>query len=74
MTALLPVSPALSTVELLSGRVVPVPFDGSTMVEGIVYPTTASSPDAVVRGTLAAGLEKQKFQIKTSKSTSLAKY
>ena len=36
----------------------------STMVmsslEGTVFPITASSPDAVIRGILAAGLEKQK--------------
>ena len=38
-------------------RVVSVPFDGSAVVEGTVCPTTASSPDAVIRGTLAAGLE-----------------
>ena len=60
MMAWLPVSPALSTLELLIGRVVPVPFDGSTVVEGTVCPTTASSPDAEVRGILAAGLEKAK--------------
>jgi len=34
----------------------------------MVCPTTASSPDAEVRGTLAAGLEKAKTQIKTNKS------
>ena len=34
----------------------------------MVRPTTASSPDAEVRGILAAGLEKAKIQIKTSKS------
>ena len=54
--------PALSTLELLTGRVVPVPFDGSAMVEGTVHPTTASSPDAKVRGILAAGLERAKIQ------------
>ena len=58
MTALPPVFPASCTLELLAGRVVPVPFGGSTVVEGIVCPTTASSPDVVVRGILAAGLEK----------------
>ena len=58
--ALPPKSPASCTLELLVGRVVPVPFDGSAVVEGMVCPTTASSPDAVVRGTLAAGLEKEK--------------
>ena len=60
--------PALSTLELLAGRVVPVPFDGSAMVEGTVRPTTASSPNAKVRGILAAGLEKAKTQIKTNKT------
>ena len=68
MTTCLPVSPALSTLELLTGRVVPVPFDGSAVVEGMVCPTTASSPDADVRGALAAGLEKTKMQIKICKS------
>ena len=68
MTACLPASLASSTLELLAGKVVPVPFDGSTVVEGTVRPTTASSPDAEVRGILAAGLEKAKIQIKTSKS------
>ena len=60
MTALLPVSPASPILELLIDRVVTVPFDGSTVVEGTVCPTTTSSPDAVVRGTLAAGFNKQK--------------
>ena len=60
MTVCLPASSAISTSELLAGRVVPVPFDGSTVVEGTVRPTTASSPDAEVRGTLAAGLKKAK--------------
>ena len=58
--ALSPVFLALSTLELLTGRVVPVPFDGSTVVEGTVCPTTASSPDAEVRGILATGLKKSK--------------
>ena len=66
--AFLPASPALSTLELLTGRVVPVPFDESTVVEGTVRPTTASSPDADVRGNLATGLDKAEIQIKTSKS------
>ena len=60
MTACLPASPALSTLELLAGRVVPVPFDGSAMVEGTVCPTTTSSLDAEVRGISVAGLEKAK--------------
>ena len=68
MMAWLPVSLALSILELLVGRVVPVPFNGSAVVEGTVRPTTASSPDAEVRGILAVGLEKEKIQIKTSKS------
>jgi len=62
--ALLPVFPASLTLELLAGadfygRVVPVPFDESTVVEGTFIPTTASSPDAVVRGILAVGLGKK---------------
>ena len=60
MMACLPVSPALSTLELLASRVVPVPFDGSVVVEGPVRPTIASSPDAEVRGILVAGLKKAK--------------
>jgi len=68
MTAWLLVSLALSTLELLAGRVVPVPFDRSAVAEGTVHPTIASSPDAEVRGILAVGLEKAKIQIKTSKS------
>ena len=54
-----PALPALSTLELLVGRVVPVPFDGSTVVEGTVCPTITSSPDAEVRGTLVARLKKK---------------
>ena len=68
MMACLPASPTLSTLELLARRVVSVLFDGSAVVEGTVCLTTASSPDAEVRGILAAGLEKAKTQIKTSKS------
>ena len=64
----LPRSLALSTLELLAGRVVLVPFDESTVVEGTVCPTIASSPDAEVRGTFVAGLDKAKSKIKTSKS------
>ena len=75
MTAWLPVFLVLSTVELLAGRVVPDPFDGSTVVKGMVRPTTVSSPDAVVCGILAAGLQSQKnFKIKPSKSTNGVKY
>ena len=71
--ALPPKSPASCTLELLAGRVVTVPFDGSTMVEGMVCPTTVSSPGAEVHGTLAAELKKQRFQIRTSKSINLTK-
>ena len=38
-------------------------------MEGTVCPTAISSPDAEVRGILAAGLGKVKTQIKTCKST-----
>ena len=62
--ALPPAFPASLTLELLAGanfcaRVVPVPFDESAAVEGTLVPTTASSPDVVIRGILAAGLEKE---------------
>ena len=60
MMALLPVSRASCTEELLAGRVVSVLFDGSAVAEGTVRPTTTSSPDVVVRDTLAAGLEEAK--------------
>ena len=67
ITVLPPVFPASLTLELLAGRVVPVPFDGSAVVEGTVCPTTASSPDVVFRGILATGLEKQKLKSKKAK-------
>ena len=54
-----PVFPASLALELLTGRVVSVPFDESTVVEGTFFPTTASSPYAVVCGVLAAGLGKK---------------
>jgi len=73
ITALPPVFPASLVLELLAAQVILVPFDRSVVVEGTVCPTTASSPDAVVYGTLAAGLEKQRFQIRTNKSINLAK-
>jgi hypothetical protein len=57
--ALPPVFPAPLTLELLTGRVFPIPFDRSAVVEGTVCSTTASSPDVVVRSILAAGLEKK---------------
>ena len=59
MMACLPASPALSTLELLAGRVVLVPFDGSTVVEGTVCPTIASSPHDEVRDILATGHKKK---------------
>ena len=59
--ALPPELPALPILELLAGRVVIVPFDGSAVVEGTVCPTTASSTDAVVYDILAARLKKQRF-------------
>jgi len=49
-------SRAVFTSELLAERVVPVPLDGSTVVEGTVCPTAVSSPDDDIRGILAAGL------------------
>ena len=73
MTALPPISPASCTLELLAGRVVIVPFDGSAVVEGTVCPTTASSPDAVVRGTLTAGIEKQKVSNQNKQIDKLVK-
>jgi len=75
--ARLPASPSLLTSELLAERVVPVPFDESTMVEGTDCPTTVSSPDDDVCGILAAGLEKAKHKSKLAnrqqKSTRLQK-
>ena len=68
-----PELPASPILELLAGRVVTVPFDGSTVVEGTVCPTTASSSDAVVCGTLAAGLEAEKDS-NTQIDKSLANY
>ena len=64
ITALPPVFPASLTLELLAGRVVPIPFDGSTVVEGTVCPTTVSSPDAVVCGIFATGLKMRKSKSK----------
>ena len=49
-------SRAVFTLELLAERVIPVPLDGSTVVEGTVCPTTVSSPDDYIRGILAVGL------------------
>jgi len=69
MMACLPASTALFTSELLAKKAVPVPFDGSTVVEGTDCPTTTSSLDADVCGILVAGLEKAKTQIKICKST-----
>ena len=67
--ASLPASTVLFISELLTEGVVPIPLDGSTVVEGTVCTTAVSSPDNEVRGILAAGLRKEKIQIKTCKST-----
>ena len=67
--ASLPASMVLFISELLAKRVVPIPLDESTVVEGTVCTTTVSSPVDEVRGILAAGLRKAKTQIKTCKST-----
>ena len=67
--ASLPASTVLSASELLAEGVAPIPLDGSTVIDGTVCPTAASSPDAKVRGILAAGLRKAKTQIKICKST-----
>ena len=61
ITASLPASTVLSTSELLVEGVAPIPLDGSTVVEGIVCPTTVSSPDDTIRSILAVELEKQKI-------------
>ena len=74
MTACLPAFPALSTLELLAGRLVPVPFDGSAVVDGTVRPTTASSLDAEVRGISVAGLEKAKKKSSGKQATRQRKY
>ena len=60
--ACFPASMTLCTSELLAEEEAPVPLDGSTMVEGTVCSTTVSSPDADIRGNLAAGLEKTKHK------------
>jgi hypothetical protein len=60
ITAPPPAFLASLALELLAGRVVPAPFDESTVVEGIVFPTIVSSSDVVVRSILAAGLENAK--------------
>ena len=59
ITASLPASTVLFTSELLAEEVAPIPLDGSTVVEGTVYPTIVSSPDDTIRGILVAELEKQ---------------
>ena len=68
MTACLPASPALSTLELLAGRVVPVPFDGPLWWKGRFVPPQYHpqmlKDHAEVHGTLAAGLKKQKLKLK----------
>ena len=57
ITASLPALTVLSTSELLTEGVAPIPFDWSTVVEGTVCPTTVSSPDDTIRGILATGLK-----------------
>ena len=59
ITASFPASTVLFISELLAEGVAPIPLDGSTVVEGTVYPTTISSLDDTIRGLLAAELEKQ---------------
>ena len=54
--ACFPASMALFTSEQLAEGVVPVPFDESTVVEGMDCPTTVSPPNDDIRGILAAGL------------------
>ena len=66
ITASLPTSTVLFITELLAEGVVPIPLDGSTVVEGIVCTAAVSSPDDEVRGILAAELRKAKTQIKTT--------
>ena len=69
ITASLPASTFLFISELLAEGVVPIPLEGSTVVEGTVCTTAVSSPVDEVRSILAAGLRKAKTQIKTCKST-----
>ena len=59
ITASLPASTVLFTLELLVEGVTPIPLDVSTVVEGTVCPTIVSSPEDDTRGILAAGLEKK---------------
>ena len=69
ITASLLASPATFTSELLAERVVPVPLNRSTLVEGTVYPTAVSSLDDI-HGILAAGLEKAKHKSAKPKNKS----
>ena len=62
ITASLPASMVLSTLELLAEGVAPIPLDGSTVVEVTVCPTSISSLDDTIRGILAAGLKKAKHK------------
>jgi len=62
---LLPPVPAMPPLLLPAGTVfcggiASVPFDGTAGVEGTFEPTSASSPDAVIHGTLLAELKKAK--------------
>ena len=67
----MPVSPPFSTWVVASSLELPaevfffggavfVPLEGSTAVEGTFVPTPVSSPDAIIRGTLSARLQKMK--------------
>ena len=66
ITASLPAFLTSLILELLTGRVVLVPFDESVAMEGIVFPTTTSFPDDAIRSILAAGFEKKKLKIRTA--------
>jgi len=50
----------------VSGGVILVSVDGSSSVEGTFVPILASSPDAVDRGALLAGLKKRKEETKNN--------
>ena len=64
MTAYLSASLAISTLELLAGRVVPVPFDGSTVVEGRFVPPQHHPQMLRSVASLPLDLEKAKIHIK----------
>ena len=74
ITASLPTSTVLSTLELLAEGVAPITLDGSTVVEGTVCPTTISSPDDTIRGILVAGLKNQNTKLVNRQWMSLIKF